>query len=195
MSCFQRVFKIQFIFHPHTMYTKGEDGGRAGGVGVLVFSHIQACHEVSIEFQFYRYICSFVNQGREEVFLKPLTHLLQFPLSSLRVLQWASQNKRKCYRGMRVGLHTDNITHLSSGNIHVHKARECFPIFLFLPHLNLSLAVQGQSPSLSIARLPAEQKNLVTWYKPPNSQNTKDWRRKSSEVGGKARRWSIELLL
>lgn len=39
MSCFQRVFKIQFIFHPHTMYTKEGRRRENGGVGVLVFSH------------------------------------------------------------------------------------------------------------------------------------------------------------
>lgn len=49
--------KIQFIFHPHTKYTKTGRQRENRRAGVLVFSHTKICHQVPIEFQFCRFAC------------------------------------------------------------------------------------------------------------------------------------------
>lgn len=88
-------FLIQFIFHPHTMYTKAGDGGRTGEQGFWYFPTQGRCHEVSVGFLFYTFPCPFVNHRREEVPVKPPAHPLQFPLCPQRDLGTGLVEKKR----------------------------------------------------------------------------------------------------
>lgn len=83
MSCFQRVFLNPVYLPPtHDIHKGGEIEGGQGEREFWYFPTQGRCHEVSIEFHFYRFTCPFVNHRREEVLVKPLAHPLQFPLST-----------------------------------------------------------------------------------------------------------------
>lgn len=70
----------------HDVHKGKEMEGEQGELRFGCFPTRGRCHEVSIEFRFYRFTCPFVNHRREEVLVKPLAHPLQFPLSTQKGL-------------------------------------------------------------------------------------------------------------
>lgn len=82
----------------HTRCTQRQgDEGEEGERGLWYFPTQGTCHEVSIEFRFYRFTCPFVNHGREEVLIKPLAQPLQFPFSTQRDLRMSliEENRKR----------------------------------------------------------------------------------------------------